>query len=411
MIWLDVRAWLVKNRQGEQERVVGVAADITERQQTLQQLETQVAALEAAASAIVIADHDALIQWVNPAFTKLTGYSADEALGTSLCALELDAQIYADFTDAFWMVAAEQEAYTDTLVSLRKDGTEFLQRQTVTPVVNDQGVLTQFIAIKQDVTEQERARKLSEDYKRISAQFKAEEERNKLYQKLMSALSHDLRQPLTVISTNRFMLSQQSQQLTQQQRLEKLDTIKRQVQYARDLLEDTLHAVRGDLDANRLNLTLVNLDAVCRVCVDEFQATYHTNHRITFINRSKLKAVHVDEILVSRVLLNLLSNAVKYSPEHLPIVLELDQDENYILLRVIDHGIGIPEEEIELIFDPFYRAQSAFIASGSGLGLSIVRDCVELHRGTVSVHSKVGEGTTFTVALPLSIIGPATPNH
>jgi signal transduction histidine kinase len=110
--------------------------------------------------------------------------------------------------------------------------------------------------------------------------------------------------------------------------------------------------------------------------------------------------VYADETLIGRILFNLLTNAAKYSPAQTEIRIELDQQNGWLVLRVIDQGVGISEADLPHIFEPLYRTESALGQPGTGLGLAIVQDCVRRHRGRISVQSKVGRGTTFTVEVP-----------
>ncbi|MBN8638126.1 MAG: sensor histidine kinase [Anaerolineae bacterium] len=115
----------------------------------------------------------------------------------------------------------------------------------------------------------------------------------------------------------------------------------------------------------------------------------------------------VDEYLVHRILTNLLSNAIKYSTDNTEIQLRLWADGDTAVLEVEDQGIGISLKEQTRLFEQFYKATNAENISGIGLGLSIVRECVERHQGKISVRSEIDRGTTFTVRLPMRAPQPA----
>ena len=112
----------------------------------------------------------------------------------------------------------------------------------------------------------------------------------------------------------------------------------------------------------------------------------------------KIKA---DERLLSHVFSNLLSNAVKYSPAGTPVSFTVEKSNAEAVFQIRDQGIGIPEQDQERLFNAFHRGRNAQHIAGSGLGLTIVKRCLELHGGTISIESKVGQGTTVTVRLPL----------
>ena len=112
-----------------------------------------------------------------------------------------------------------------------------------------------------------------------------------------------------------------------------------------------------------------------------------------------------DERLLRQVFVNLLSNALKYSVPEKPVHMELKQEAEQVMVSVSDEGIGIPVDDLKHLFEPFHRAANVGSISGTGLGLSIARRAVELHGGAISVASRVGEGTTILVTLPLPLAG------
>lgn len=257
------------------------------------------------------------------------------------------------------------------------------------------------MSIATDITEQKRAEGFILENERLKARFQKEQERNLFVQRIISALSHDLRTPLTNIASAKEMLALYYDRMDDDRRRERLATIERQVQFALELLEDTVSLARGNRDDVPFRPAPVNIAALCRVSVDELQSTEHNGRRVRFSNHSSLEIAAVDEVLVSRILVNLLSNALKYSPHDSEVRLELDQADHRLILRVIDRGIGIQADDLPHIFEPFYRAANSGDVDGTGLGLSIVKDCVNRHHGHISVESTPAQGSTFTVELPL----------
>jgi signal transduction histidine kinase len=108
----------------------------------------------------------------------------------------------------------------------------------------------------------------------------------------------------------------------------------------------------------------------------------------------------VDKKLMRQIINNLVSNAIKYSPPDQPVSIALEHDETHIILVVSDEGIGIPEADLPHVFEPFHRAANVGIISGTGLGMVITKESVELHGGTINIESQTDIGTTVTVRIP-----------
>lgn len=331
---------------------------------------------------------------VNPAFERLTGLKASEVIGRT--ALEVLPQL-----EDSWISNYGSIALTGTSMRFENFAADLGKYFEVIAFRPGQN---QFATLFFDVTERKRTEQLEREHERLKASFQKEQERNALVQRIISALSHDLRTPFTVITTARFLLEQYYDRLPLDKRQEQLDKIEHQTQFAIRLLEDTVQMLRGNVGEQEFHPAPVNLSALCAVSVQEIGSAFQTHHQLRFVPLSNVETVTVDETLVNRILLNLLSNAIKYSPDGSEIRLELDRRDNWVILRVIDQGVGISKDDLPHIFEAFFRVEAIKHQniSGTGLGLSIVRDCVERHRGQINVESELGKGTTFTVELPLN---------
>ena len=157
------------------------------------------------------------------------------------------------------------------------------------------------------------------------------------------------------------------------------------------------------VDPLQLNPDLVDLEALCQNVVQVLQGSIGSEHKLKFSCMEGLDMIMADEGLLRLVIANLLSNAIKYSPSGTEILLEMLEQDNWRILRVRDYGIGISQEDIKHLFEPYHRGKNAENVKGIGLGLKIAKDFVELHGGQIEVESTIGEGTTFTVLIPLDI--------
>lgn len=404
-IWLETNSTPIFDAAGEVAQILVTSREITARKQaeeTLRQSEGRYKLLtevmsDYAASLRVEPDGDYVPEWVVGAFEQITGYQPGQEIETHPDDKErrendLKRTLQGERVVSEFRIRHKNGHYVWLRVSRQPEWDQ------------TEGRVVRFYSVVKDVTAQKQAEQMRLEQERLKASLTIEQQYNVLMQQAVTALSHDLRTPLTVILSSKNILSRYFDQLSEEKRQEKLTTIERQLQLALEMLDDMVLRVRGDLNGRVFRPKSINLAALCQLVIEETNAVYQTNHMVQFVDGLQpMQTVPLDEILVSRILLNLLSNAVKYSPEGDNIRLEIDQHDNWVRLRVVDHGMGIASDDLPHIFTPFYRAGNAQALMGTGLGLSIVQDCVERHHGRISVESKPGSGTTFTVELPLLV--------
>jgi signal transduction histidine kinase len=145
---------------------------------------------------------------------------------------------------------------------------------------------------------------------------------------------------------------------------------------------------------------MLDLDAFCRTVVTDLMQVFGGTHDIQYVNHNGIQQVWASPPLLHHILNNLLSNALKYSPAEKPVRFDLLSQEDSIIFRIQDEGIGIPAADQARLFETFHRAANARGIPGTGLGLAIVKQSVQLHGGELSFESEEGKGTAFTVCLP-----------
>lgn len=397
IIWAEQKNTPILDDDGNVVAIEGIARDITERKQVEEALRVKESAIASSITAFALADLEGKLTYVNEAFLRLWKLNTEsQAVGRSV----LEFWQSAEAAQAVVAAINTEDSFVGKLKAHLADGTLADVKLTATMVRNEQGKPICMMGSFIDITAEKQAETFALELERLKAQFRKEQIQNELIQRVISMLSHDLRTSLAVIASSRDLLTHYYDRLSEDKRREKLAIIGRQIQFALELLEDTVNIVRGNLSERQFNPSKINLAALCQVSVDEIRVAQNTQHEITFVNKRDVEIAMIDEVLVSRILLNLLSNAIKYSPDGGEIVLELDQTEDSILLRVRDNGIGISTQDLQYIFDPFYRVKGVNQTSGTGLGLSIVHDCVERHKGRIEVESVPGKGSVFTVQLP-----------
>ena len=245
---------------------------------------------------------------------------------------------------------------------------------------------------------QEKRRQKSEKIHQLLLQ---EKEISDLKIQLFSMISHEFRTPLTVILSASQLLENGLKDADQSSR-KNLYRIQSSVKLMNQFLTDILILTRAESGNLSCQLERLGIEAFCLNLVEDFQFINKNNTPIKFVSQGLMIRPYLDEKLLYSILSNLLLNAIKYSPTGAGISLMLWQDSDRIVFKVWDHGIGIAEEDRGKIYEPFYRGQNVENIIGTGLGLAVVKKCVELHRGEITLDSQVGEGTSFTVKLPIS---------
>lgn len=229
-----------------------------------------------------------------------------------------------------------------------------------------------------------------------------ERELNQLKSNFISMVSHEFRTPLTSILLAAELLEKANQ--PPEKKRGYFNRIYGAVKRMNHLMEDVLLIGKGERGKLEFNPVPLDLKQFCDDLVTELRSNVGERYTLVFQCEGDFAGVHLDPHLLHHLLNNLLSNAIKYSPEGSRVSLKLAQQAGAVLFKVQDSGIGIPLADQPHLFEFFHRATNVSTIPGTGLGLAIVKQCVDLHGGQVSVDSAVGQGTTFTVVLPL--VGP-----
>jgi PAS domain S-box-containing protein len=243
------------------------------------------------------------------------------------------------------------------------------------------------------------------DYKRATTAtteaLAKQEEFSAIQSHFISVISHELRNPLNNIFSCARLIEDHGRQWTEEKKFHYLQRIQVNVKRINQLLDDLL--LIGKVEAGQLQVkpALIDLVEFCRELIKDLQQDAAREYQLTFRSQGQRSGIW-DEKLLRQILTNLLLNAIKYSPKGSEIKLDILCQGRQAIFRIQDSGIGIPKKDKELLFKAFHRGTNVGAVAGNGLGLSIVKQCVDLQNGEISVESEVGVGTTFTVTLPLN---------
>jgi PAS domain S-box-containing protein len=385
------------------ERELSVAEVRRERRQAEALLRLQGAVLNAAANAIVITDRDGVITWVNPACTRLTGYTAEEVVGQNPRLFKSGGHDLT-FYQNLWATIRAGQVWHGEVTNRRKDGGLYVLEQTITPLLDGRGTITHFIAIQHDITERKRAEdalRVKDEELRMMSQQLWHATKLATMGELAASVAHELNNPLATVSLRAEALLAQTPPRAPMRHA--LEVISQETDRMGKLVADLLQFSRR---SGQQRSTVDVRDEVDKT-LELIQ--YHLRRRNVNVVRTfapDVPVVLADRQQLRQVLLNLFINASDAMPQGGALTIHiatgaLNGGETAVVTEVADTGDGIPAEVLPRIWEPFYTTKPE--GKGTGLGLAICRRIVEDHRGTITITSVVGQGTAVRVALPVSV--------
>ncbi len=234
----------------------------------------------------------------------------------------------------------------------------------------------------------------------VQTNLEREQELNELKSRFFSMTSHDVRVPLSSILSAAELIEHYGHNFSREKTVRLVQKVQVAVKKIVTLLEDATTVIK-EMGINlAVNSQNVDIPKLCKNVIGELESFASQNHSIDFQVTGDFSDTCLDEKLLSYIITNLLENAIKYSPNGGKIFLEISNENNVAVFRIQDEGIGIPDSEQALLFDYSQRGSNVGNITGTGIGLAVVKNCVDLQGGSISLQSKVGVGTTFTVEIP-----------
>ena len=396
--WVEFSIVAVANKQGYYTHWISVQRDITERKRTEKALrrsdERFRRVVENALDIITIIDTEGHIYYASPSVETVIGYSPEKFIGDNFFA-----HIHPDD-----LATASQEVIRVFQNSAPGLPIEFRYRhkndswrvlEAVSQKFIDDAPEARILINSRDITERKR---LSE----MRLALERERELSAIKTRFFSMASHEFRTPLsTVLAAAQLMENSPGVWQDANKRSRNLQRIQDSVKNMVQLLDDILTINRAETGKLEFNPQPLRLEKLCCHCVEEIQLSAGSEHLITFDCHQQGVRVCLDEKLMRSIMANLLSNAIKYSPQGGEVKVSLEFSGDRVQIQITDRGIGISSDDLEQLFEPFHRGQNVRRIPGTGLGLVVVKKCVDLHHGQINLTSEPNVGTIVTVSLPL----------
>ena len=400
----------VVREDGKPSYFIGIGIDITEHKQAEMERTLLAAAIEQSTETIVITDADGAIQYVNPAFEKNTGYSRREVVGRNPRFLQSGKQS-AEFYEAMWQTLSAGETWKGELINKRRNESLYTEEATISPVLDDSGVIVNYVAVERDITEELEA---AEERMKLEQQFQQAQKLESVGL-LAGGVAHDLNNLLTPILGYGEMLMMDS--AGPKARKQYAGGIVQAGRRARDIVNQLLAFSRKqslEVKPVDLNLLLKRFEELLRRLIPE---DIEINIKIL----KDLPIVRGDISQLEQVIMNLAINSRDAMPDGGCLTIEtsvtvIDEEsvvlnDNlipgcYAVLVMSDTGLGMDAKTKAHIFEPFFSTKPKH--KGSGLGLATVYGIIRQHGGDIKVFSQPLKGTTFKVFLPASSENPHT---
>jgi PAS domain S-box-containing protein len=371
---------------------IGTVQDITQRKRMEEALRKLSHAVEQTNVSIVITDTTGKIEYVNPFFSELTGYSSEEALGNNPRILKSGLTPKTTHADLWKTITAGRE-WQGEFCNTKKNGELYWESASVSPVTDPSGSITHFVAVKTDITERRRA---EQEREKLVAELSA---KNAELERFSYTVSHDLKTPLITISGFLSFLEQDAAAGNMERVRKDMQRIHEAVQKMQRLLSELLELSRigrmmnapesipfSALVKDALDVVHGRLEA-CGVSVHAY---------------ANLPAIYGDRPRLVEALQNLIDNAAKYMGNQPHPQIEIGvygEEDSKPIFFVRDNGLGIAPEHHERIFGLFNKLDAS--SEGTGVGLAIVKRIIEVHGGRIWVESEVGKGSMFCFTLPV----------
>lgn len=382
--WSDI---FIKNKK----YVHNIVHDISDKKLAENKIKLQIRAIEQSPVSIVITNNQGIIEYVNPKFCEVTGYSVTEAIGENPSILKSGSQDD-EFYKNLWNTITSGDDWTGEIHNKRKNGELYWEQAVISPIVNSKQEITHYVAVKEDITEK---KQMLEEL--IIAKEKAEES-DTLKTAFLANMSHEIRTPMNGIIGFSEMLADSN--LTDEKRREYAKIVVNSSKQLLTLVNDILDISK--IEAGEVTLTIDTFylntlihDVYIFFKPQAIQKGLEFEEIKAFADNDSL--IESDKNRLRQILVNLISNAIKFTKQG-SVSFGYTYENNTIRFFVKDTGIGIPKHLLTDIFERFRQGEleTTKLYGGTGLGLSISQKLVELLGGTITLESIPEQGSTFS---------------
>ncbi|MFA6570283.1 MAG: PAS domain S-box protein [Bacteroidota bacterium] len=398
-VYFDNHLAPIRDKEGIVFGLLGVATDITERKHTDELLHKLNKAIINAHEAIFMTDKDGIITFINPEFTKLYGYEYEEVVGKATPRILKSDLIGNEEYEQFWKALINKKSLSAQYINKTKDGKLIDIEGSSDPILDDNGEIIGFLGIQRDISQR------IEYEKGLKASKEQADELNKLKSSFMANMSHELRTPLNgILGFSELLVNE----LKDPEQLDMINVVLESGIRLKTTLNKILDLSRIEADKQEIHLEDLDVTMLIERVAEHFRGYAITKNLDFKINISNNKIIiNADENMLFVCLENIVENAIKYTNTG-GIIIDISEktelNNQFCIIKIIDTGIGIPEDKLSIIFDEFRQVSEGLNRSfdGTGLGLTITKKYLDILKGGINVESNAGIGTTFTIIFPMN---------
>lgn len=392
-VWASVVITLIGN-SGNSPFFVTQITNITEKKKSEHELRKLSQAVQQSPVSIFITNTHGEIEYVNPQTERITGYTFEELRGKNPRILKSGETPDEEYKE-LWETIKSGKQWVGTFHNKNKDGMLYWESATIAPILDAEGKVINYLAVKEDITEKKKA---NDELVASEAKLK---EANATKDKLFSIIAHDLRGPIGSFEPVLEMLTNE-EGLTEEERSILMEGLLKASKTTFSLLENLLNWARSQSNGIELKPGLFNLADLVHRNVELLSSTATKKNIHLEVKLTDLLPVWADEDSINLVVRNLLSNAIKFTRSEGRVILSAVDKGQQVEVTVEDTGVGMSAEVMEKLFKPnsFYTSYGTNAEKGSGLGLLLCKDFVEKNGGEIRIESVLGEGSRFIFTLP-----------
>jgi two-component system, LuxR family, sensor kinase FixL len=391
LFWESTSIAPIRDEQNKISHFVAVKENITERKEIEDRLIELSQSVEQSLSSIMITDTSGIIKYVNPAFVGITGYEFDEAIGKPPSILK-SGKHSKSFYKKIWDTLLVGKSWEGEICNRKKNGTVYWEYECISPIKDSAGEINSYLSVRLDTTQ----RKMDEEkLKNYAEELQRSNESLGLF---ASIASHDLQEPLRKIITFGDRLKEKTTNLD----ATSYDYISRMQKSSfrmKKLIEDILSY--SIVDSSPKQSRKIDLGQIINESLVNLEGRLEETKGVVKIG--EVPAIEADPIQMTLMFQNLIGNSLKYHRTSIAPLVSISSDSiegDRLRIIVKDNGIGMDMKFADKIFQPFQRLHGRTEYEGTGMGLAICKKIIDGHQGSISVESKLEEGSIFVITLP-----------